>query len=130
MISLSRRRLAQYAVDEILAELPAADLSARLAAALIATNRRNEIDLLLSDIDQELEERRLLVRAHLTSAYWLSEKLKHELMTQLKKMTQTQEVVLREEVDKSVIGGIRVETATRSWDMTIRRTLNKLKEAA
>lgn len=128
MIGFSRRQLAQYAVDEMLAKRSTTDLSAHLAASLVASDRQKDIELLLSDIDQVLEERGLLATAHLTSAYALTEKLKTELISQLKKVTNTKQVVVFEEVDKAVIGGIKVETAARSWDRTIRRTLNRIKE--
>lgn len=128
MINFSRRQLAQYAVDEMIAKRPVGDLSAHLAAALLASGRKKEIDLLLADINQELEERGLLANANLISAYPLSEELRHELISQLKKMTNVNEVVLREQVDKTVIGGVKIETAGRSWDKTLLRALAKLKE--
>ena len=127
MISYSRRQLAQYTVDEIVAGRPV-DLAAHLAAALIASGRRKEVELLLADIDEELENRGLLARAQLTSAHPLSLKLKEEISAQLKRMTGVKEVVMQEEVDKSVIGGFRIETASRSWDKTTRRMLMNLRE--
>ena len=105
-----------------------ADLAAHLAAALIASGRRKEVELLLADIDEELENRGLLARAQLTSAHPLSLKLKEEISAQLKRMTGVKEVVMQEEVDKSVIGGFRIETASRSWDKTTRRMLMNLRE--
>lgn len=128
MIGFSRRQLAQYAVDEIIAKRPVAELSIRLAAVLTVNGRQKDIELLLADIDQELEDRGLLARAQLTSAHSLSSNLKKEISAQLKKMTGVKEVVLQEQIDKSVIGGFRVETASRSWDKTLGRTLARLKE--
>ena len=128
MSGFSRRQLAKYAVDEIIAKRPASELSAHLAAALAAGGRQKEVELLLSDIDQELEERGLVANARLTSAYPLSSKLKQELSARLKKMAGVKDVIMQEQVDKSAIGGFRVETASRSWDKTFARTLAKLKE--
>ena len=128
MTGYSRRQLAQYAVNELVSNRSIADLSAHLAAALAASGRQKEIELLLADIDQELEQRGLLARAQLTSAYPLSSKLKQEIQVRLKKVTGVKEVVLQEQIDKSTIGGFKVETASRSWDKTVRRTLAGLKE--
>lgn len=128
MSGFSRRQLADYAVNEIVAKHPVADLSAHLAAALVNNGWQKEVELLLLDIDQELEERGLLARVRLISTYVLSEKLKTELASKLKKMAGVKEVILLEEIDKTVIGGIKIETATRSWDRTIIRTLTQLKE--
>ncbi|MEX0881509.1 MAG: F0F1 ATP synthase subunit delta [Candidatus Saccharimonadales bacterium] len=130
MISFSRRRLAKYAVDELSNNRPISVVSTRLAAALTASNRQKEVDLLLSDISQELEERGLLAIASLTSASPLSEKFKHELTLQLKKLTGVKEIILQEEVDKDLIGGLKVETASRTWDKTLKRELSKIKEIA
>ncbi|MBI2007698.1 F0F1 ATP synthase subunit delta [Candidatus Saccharibacteria bacterium] len=130
MISFSRRRLAKYAVDELSKNRPLRVLSARLAAALAASGRRKEIDLLLSDISQEMEERGLLAITRLTSASPLSEKLKHEVTLQLKKMVGVKEVILQEEIDKNLIGGLKAETASRAWDRTLKRELSKIREIA
>jgi F0F1-type ATP synthase delta subunit len=130
MASFSRRQLAKYAVDEMINGKSAASLASRLAATLIASHRQKEVDLLLSDIDQELEERDLLVRARVTSAYPLSAELKRQLTAQLKKMTEAKDVALQEQIDNSVIGGFRVDTATHSWDKTLMRALRQLKETA
>ena len=128
MSSFSRRQLAKYAVDGIIAKQPMSALSSHLAAALIGNKRQKEIELLLRDIDQELEERGLLARAQLTSAYPLSSKLRQEISAKLKKMTGVKNVVLQEQIDKSAISGFRLETASRSWDKTLARTLAGLKE--
>lgn len=129
MINFSRRQLAKYAADQMLANQPIADLSAYLAAALTASGMQKEVELLLSDIDQELEVRGLLAIARIKSAYPLSAELKRDLESQLKKMTGSKEVVLREQIDKNIIGGIKVETAVHSWDRTVNGRLNTIKEA-
>jgi F0F1-type ATP synthase delta subunit len=128
MINLSRRQLAKYAVDEMLAQRSLKTIAARLSAALRASGRQKEIDLLISDIDHELEERRLLVRAQITSAWPLSLKAKQQLVAQLKKVTSAKEVTIEEITDRNVIGGVKVETANRSWDKTIRRELGQIRE--
>jgi F0F1-type ATP synthase delta subunit len=126
--SFSRRQLANYAVDEMLAKRPLKALAARLSAAMTASGQQRDIELLISDIDQELEERGLLARAQVTSAWPLSLKAKQQLVAQLKNLTNTQEVAVEELTDKNVIGGIKVETASRSWDKTIKRELTKIRE--
>ncbi|MBI4033612.1 F0F1 ATP synthase subunit delta [Candidatus Saccharibacteria bacterium] len=128
MINFSRRQLARYAVDEMLAKRSAKSIAASLAAALVASRRRNEAELLLSDIEIELEERGLLTTAKVTSAYPLPAELKKDLATRLKKLTNTKEVILDERVDKGVLGGITIETAARTKDMTVKNALLALKE--
>ena len=129
MINFSRRLLARYAVDELAAKTSASKLSKKLAAALLASRRSKEADLLMADIEHELEERGLQTNALATSAHQLTPKLRKELSARLKKLTGTKEVVLQEQVDADVIGGVRLETSGRSWDSTIKKRLNDIREA-
>ncbi|HEX5395254.1 MAG TPA: F0F1 ATP synthase subunit delta [Candidatus Saccharimonadales bacterium] len=129
MTNFSRRQLARYAVDELAAKTPVSKLSVKLAAVLLAGNRHKEADLLIADIGRELEDRGLQVTATVTSAYPLSLKLKRELNARLKKLTTTKAVVIQEQTDPAVIGGLRAETAERSWDMTLKKMLNDIREA-
>lgn len=128
MTGFSRRQLARYAVDELLAKCQTAALAKRLAAALAASGRAKEIDLLLSDIDKELEDRGLVARTRLTSARPLSANLRNELIAKLKKTLAIKEITLEQQLDKTVIGGLKIETANHSWDKTTKRLLMQLKE--
>lgn len=128
MISFSRRQLARYAVEEMMAGKRLSVLTENLAAALIASGRRKEVELLLSDIDQELEDRGLVARAHITSARQLSAELQHELSAKIKKMAGVKDVVITHDIDEKVLGGFRVETANHSWDKTVARQLTAIKE--
>jgi F0F1-type ATP synthase delta subunit len=130
MINYSRRQLARYAVDEMLAKRPIGSLASRLAAALTSTGRRADTELLLADIDLELEDRGLLSKAHVTSAYALPANARRDLAVRLKKIVGVKNVVMTEKIDKGVIGGVRIETATRTMDMTLKKALSDLKEVA
>ena len=130
MISVSRRQLARYAVDQLLAKQPARSVANHLAAALIASGRRHESELLLLDIDLELEERGLIAKATITSAHPVSAQLKKTLSARLKKLSDVEAVVLDQQIDKSVIGGIKIETASRTIDKTLKKELMNLKETA
>jgi F-type H+-transporting ATPase subunit delta len=129
MINFSRRQLARYAVDELAAKTSASKLSKKLAAALLASHRSKEADLLMADIEHELEQRGYQTNALATSAHPLTLKLRKELTARLKKLTGAKDVVLQEQLDADVIGGVRVEASDRSWDMTIKKRLNDIREA-
>jgi len=127
VINFSRRQLATYAVEELLANRPPADIAQLLVAALIAANKYKEAELLIDDINQELESRGLLASAKIITARGLSAELQAELISQLKQAASVKEVVLNQKVEKSVIGGIRLETAKHSWDKTVARQLADIK---
>ena len=129
MIKLTRRQLAEYAVDEMVRGTPLKNLSANLAAALAVQRKKNELQLLLADIDRELEDRGLLARARVTSAYPLSYNLLEMLSSQVKKLAQVETVEILTRLDKQVLGGIRIETANHAWDKTVKKQLDSIREA-
>lgn len=128
MSRLSRRSLARYAADELVAGKPAKTVAKYLAAALIDTGRPGEADYLLGDIAAELEARRELSIATTTTASQLTPQLRGLLKKQVQKATLAKAVMLNENIDRSVLGGVRIETPTRVWDETIARKLADLKE--
>ncbi len=129
MNKTSRRALARYAADRLLAGDSPKALGERLAAILAETGRTNEADFLLGDIAWELEKAQKLAIAQVTSATALSQELETEIKDRLKKATKAGEVLLQKNVDKSVLGGVRIETSGQVWDLTVARTLAELKEA-
>lgn len=128
MSKISRRSLARYGADQLLAGTPAESVAKKLMAVLAEAGKIGEASFLLDDISWELEQRRALTIGKITSAHELSAKLQTELKAQLKKATGAKQVLIESSVDKSVHGGIRLQTATRIWDDTVARKLSELRE--
>ena len=129
MSKVSRRSLAQYAADQLIAGQEASQLAKYLAAALQDSAKSSEYELLIEDIMWELENRGLLAVGKVTSANPLSQSSRRQLNDQLKTATKVKAVVLNESVDESLLGGLRVETAAKIWDNSIRKKLSDLREA-
>lgn len=127
MTKISRRSLSRYAADQLLAGSSAKAVAKHLAAALIASRRQKDAQLLLDDINYELQSRGYITSATITSAYPLSASLKNDVAALVKKLTRVRQVILAEQIDKAVIGGIRIQTAEGTWDKTVSAELNKLK---
>ena len=130
MATMSRRSLAVYAAKQLDSGQPPAKLAKQLAAALIVSGHQHETDLLLDDISYELERRGLLASVKVVTATELTAELRKNLARQLKALTGAKQVALAPYVDKAVIGGLRLNTATRSWDKTIARKLAEIKGVA
>lgn len=128
MSGLSRRQLAQYAADQLLVGHSVKSVASHLGAVLVETRRTDEMELLLTDIAWELESRGKLAQAIITSATPLNDKLRRELNILVKKTAKVEQVRLQENVDKSVLGGLRVETAIHAWDKTVVRALTDIRE--
>jgi len=127
MSKLSRRQLARYGADQLLAGAPARTTARRLAAVLITSRRQNEAELLMDDIAWELEARGQLANARITSARRLTPALRQQLLKAVKQAAGVAAVNATEQVEPSLLGGLRVETARHNWDHTIARRLNELK---
>ncbi len=128
MNKISRRSLARYAASQLLLGKSAKDVAKHLAAILVESGRDGEWEFLIGDVAWELEHRQALAIGRVTSAHPLTGQLEIELKAQIKKVTSAREVLIENEVDKSVLGGLKVETAGRVWDETLARKLADLKE--
>lgn len=119
---LSRRKIAQYAAEQMIAGVDTKRVIKQLAAFLVDTNRMTEYELLVRDIEAELAERGIVV-ADITSAYPLEAGIK----SQVAKLVGARSVQLRQAVDPMVLGGIRVDIPGKRFDGTIRHKLTALK---
>lgn len=128
MHNMSRRQLAVYAADRLLANARPAVLARELAALLIVSKRQNQAELLAQDIGYELESRGQAANASVVSAHALSEQLRKSIAARIKQAAGVKEVIINETVDPSVLGGVRIDTAAHSWDKTLRRKLTEIKE--
>jgi len=128
MSKISRRSLANYGVDQLVAGKPAKSVAKHLVTVLAEQGLLSQAAFLVDDISWELENRQALAVGKVTSAQALSAKIQTELKAQIKKATGVKEVLLDSDVDKSVIGGIRLETSRQVWDSTVSRKLSELRE--
>jgi F0F1-type ATP synthase delta subunit len=126
---ISRRQLAQYAADELLAGVSSEKIARQLAAVLANSKRAHESELLARDIAWELERRGKVASANITSVTPLSESLRKNLAIFIKDAANVDEVNLQETIDKSVLGGVKIETAIHSWDKTVATKLRNIREA-
>ncbi len=119
---LSRRKIAAYFADELLA---GNDVARRLAAYLIDTKRTRELNLFVRDIEAALAERGVLL-ADIASSNKLSTDTEKSITEFLKKTTGVSDVKLRTQVDETLLGGVLIETPEQRLDATLRHRLNQL----
>jgi len=122
-IRISRRKIAAYYADELLA---GRDITRQLAAYLAESRRIREADLIIRDIETALADRGVLV-ADVASSRELSSASKSAIESYLKQATNATKVQLRESVDRTLLGGVRIATAGRELDATVRHRINQLK---
>lgn len=119
---LSRRKIADYAAERLIKGMKTKDVLAEVAAFLIDTRRTREVELIVRDIEQALADRGIVV-ADVTSAFPLTDSLKESI----KELVGGQQLILRETVDASVLGGIRLSTPGQRLDATLKRKIQALK---
>lgn len=119
---LSRRKIAQHVTEKLISGAKLSDIAKEVAAFLVTTRRTRELDLLVRDIEGELAARGIVI-ADVVSAYSLADELKK----QIGELVKAKDLQLRETVDVSVLGGVRIDIPGKRLDGTLRHKLAALK---
>jgi F-type H+-transporting ATPase subunit delta len=122
---LSRRKIAEHAANKLVSGVASKKVLKEVAAYLVETRRTREMELVVRDIEAALAEKGIVV-ADVTSARPLTALLKGEVS----KLVGTKNVQLRETIDETVLGGMRVTVPGKRFDGTVRRKLTVLKSKA
>lgn len=123
---LSRRKLAEYFATALVAGTKATDISNELAAYLIDTKRTKELELIVRDIEYALSTKGYVV-ADVISARELSETTKKEILALAKENFSASHIELRDHIDETVIGGVKIDFAGLQQDNTIKQKLTALR---
>lgn len=125
---VSRRKLAKYAAEQILAGNDA--VLEEIAGLLIYEKHEHEVDLLVRDIEAELADNGEIV-ASVESARALDDntrrKIEQFLATAASDKNSKPKVSLRESIDPTLIGGFKLRTPTATLDATVSKKLNDLR---
>lgn len=125
---VSRRKLAKYAAEQIMAGNDT--MMEEIASLLVYEKRQREIELLVRDVEAELAEHGEIV-ASVESARKLDIDTKREiekyLMSAVGANNNKSKVTLKESIDPMLIGGFKLRTPTATLDATIAKKLNDLR---
>lgn len=126
MAVLSRRKLALHAVSRLKAGDDKTKILDELAAYLIDTGRTREAGLVVRDIESRLAQEGTVVGT-VVSARKLTPTSLRDVETLIQHhYGESAKVVLREQIDESLIGGIRLELPGRQLDASVKAKLEKL----
>jgi F-type H+-transporting ATPase subunit delta len=123
---ISRRLLARHAGEQLLSGARQETVIKEVAAYLIENRRTKEADLIVDDITRYLADHGVVV-AEATSAFGLAEATKQAIRSLIERETGAKNVELKESVDKSVLGGVKLALPGRELDTTIARKLSQLR---
>ncbi len=128
-MKLSRSRLAQVLAQRY--TRPGADvdrLNKEVAAYLLSEKRAGELDSLLRDIEQYRADHDGIVEAKAISAFPLTDAVRQEITAKLQTVfPEANQIIISEQVDERVVGGVRLELANQQLDLTVRGKLNLFK---
>ena len=103
-------------------------LSQEVAAYLLSENRVGELESLLRDIMQRRADEGM-VEVVAVSARPLSDKARADIGSTIKvAYPRAQQIIISEELDPAVVGGVRLELANQQLDLSIRSKLNRFKQ--
>ena len=119
---ISRRKIAEFVASEIVGGKKTTIVLREVAAFLIESRRTRELDLIVRDIEAALMDKGVVI-ADVTSAFALTDELKKHIAT----LVGGKQLILREEVDPSVLGGLRLTIPGQQLDATLKRKIDALK---
>jgi F-type H+-transporting ATPase subunit delta len=124
-VKISRTTLART----LASKLGDARLAQETAAYLISERRTHELESLLRDLQQYQADHTGRVEVVARSAHPLTGDEK----TQVERMIKTvypssTKVIISENIDTDVLGGVRLELANQQLDLSIRTKLNRFKQ--
>ena len=98
-----------------------------LAALVLEYRLHSQIDEILADISQEYARVHGVVEAEARTAFPLSEELKDALSERVKASTGAKKVILHEEIDTTLLGGVIVNAPDMELDLSLKTKLAKLR---
>ncbi|HVU59640.1 MAG TPA: F0F1 ATP synthase subunit delta [Candidatus Saccharimonadales bacterium] len=123
----SRRRIAGYIADRTLDGTFNARQATELAAYLLEERRTGELASIVRDVQRAWAERGTVV-VTATVAHSLSADARREIEARVRRVYPTaKRVIVAEQVDTSLVGGVQLEFIDRRIDASIAGELTKFK---
>lgn len=121
----TRRKISQYVASQVASGNGAAALR-EAAAELVASSQVKDAELLVNDIEKALAGHGVTV-ADVYSANPLAKSAREQVIKYITNAESAKKVVLREHVDATLLGGLRLEVAGKELDVSLQRKITALK---
>ena len=99
----------------------------QLAAYILEYRLHAQIEDILLSVQGQYQQQYGVVEAVATSVHPLTAEIKKQLQNLVVQKTSAKTVVLHEEQDESVLGGVKVATSAMEFDFTLRSKLDRLR---
>lgn len=123
-----RTRIAHIIASRIQKDGMSGSYAQTIASFLLEQKRTGDLDSLLRDI-QAARAKDGYVEAITSSAHPLTDALKKEITGQVEKLyPSAKKIVITEQNDPSLIGGVRISLPEEQFDLSVQAKLNKFKQ--
>jgi F0F1-type ATP synthase delta subunit len=127
-VKTARSKLSKIIADKTLKSGVSKPLAREVAAYLLEEHRVQELDSLLRDVQADWAEAGS-VEVIAASAHPLTPKVKADIAAQLQKFYPgAKQIMLTEEHDPDIIGGVRLSLANQQLDLSVEAKLNQFKQ--
>jgi F0F1-type ATP synthase delta subunit len=123
-----RTRIARVIADQSLKSGVSRKLAREIAAYLMSEHRTSEVDSIVRDVQADWAEAGQ-VEVIVSSAHPLTAAARTEARQQAKRLyPKAKRIVVTENIDPGLIGGVRLSFADRQLDLSLRSKLNQFKQ--
>jgi F-type H+-transporting ATPase subunit delta len=128
MAKVPRTRIAGVIAGRTLKSGGNKGFAKEVAAYLLAERRVNGLDSIMRDVMDDWSKAGYLeVLAY--SAHPLTVELKRDITARIQAVSpQAKKIVITEQLDPSVVGGVRLRLANRQLDLSVEHKLNRFKQ--
>ncbi len=127
MSIVSNAAIARALLADIANGTSMTDATSSLAAYLIEERRVNDTSAIVRDVERQLLVSKGDLYVRTTTATPLNSEMKDQIRAMFGSAEGVKKVIIEETIDKTVIGGVRCETAEKRLDLTVHRQLQRLK---
>ena len=126
MAKISRRKVADVIVDQLIAGKKPKAIAQELAAFIVDKHMEKQFDQLINDIAIRLQEVTAHVDVSVTTASPLTDAGRDELKKFILSEFKAKSVEIQEQQDPSLLGGFLLQTPEYEYDASVRYQLNQL----
>ena len=127
MQKIARRKIAAYVAKQLQSGESTRSIATHVAAYLVEQKQTGSIELLLRDVEALLESEFGIVTARVRSAHPLDSTTRATICDTLKKQIAAKDVIIvSEQVEPELIGGVIIETPSSVFDSSIHTQLQQL----
>ena len=122
MAQISYKDIARVVVDQ-LEHQPANEVARALASYLVEQRRAGELDRIMREALRIREQEASTVEVTTSSRHPLSQELKQQITA----LFDGKQVLLNEELQEDLVGGVRIQSLETEIDLSVRGQLNQLR---